>query len=115
MNRYPLADEAVGSRPAPPAAHAAGKPLPPTIQPLVDRLLAFLAQDGCSDAEFDDLAAAIFACQYAHDEPYRRFCQRRGVNPRRVSGWRQVPPVPVSAFKDATLTCVPPWTASAYS
>jgi len=109
MNRDPLAaDEAIGSGNVALAAHASGKPLPPAIQPLVDRLLAFLAQDGCSDAEFDDLAAALFACQFAHDEPYRRFCQRRGVNPRQVTNWRQVPPVPISAFKDATLTCVPP-------
>ena len=84
------------------------KPLPAAIQPLVDRLLAFIDQDGCSEAEFDSLAAALFEMQYLHNEPYRLFCQRRGVTPRRVSGWRQVPPVPISAFKDATLSCVPP-------
>ena len=83
-------------------------PLPPTMPALVERLLAFLAQDGCTDAEFDSLAAALFAFQYAHDEPYRLFCQRRGVTPRRVGAWREVPPVPISAFKDATLSCVPP-------
>ncbi len=82
--------------------------MPSAMQPLVDRLLAFVAQDGCSDAEFDDLAAALFEFQYRFNEPYRRFCQRRGAMPRRVSGWRQVPPVPISAFKDATLSCVPP-------
>lgn len=83
-------------------------PLPPAVQPLVDRLLAFIAQDDCTDAEFDSLATALFELQYAHNEPYRRFCQRRGVTPRRVTQWRQVPPVPISAFKDATLSCVPP-------
>ncbi len=82
--------------------------LPSAMQPLVDRLLAFLAQDGCTDAEFDALAAALFELQYLCNEPYRRFCQRRGATPRRVTGWRQVPPVPISAFKDATLSCVPP-------
>ena len=82
--------------------------LPSAMQPLVDRLLAFLAQDSCTDDEFDDLAAALFALQYMGNEPYRRFCQRRGVTPRRVTGWRQVPAVPISAFKDATLSCVAP-------
>lgn len=82
--------------------------LPPAMQQVVDRLLAFLAQDGCTDAEFDALAAELFAFQVAHDEPYRRFCQRRGITPRRVSGWRDIPPVPISAFKDATLSCIPP-------
>ena len=83
-------------------------PLPPAMQPLIDRLLAFIDQDGCTDAQFDHLAAALFALQYQCNVPYRRFCQRRGVTPRRVTGWRQVPPVPISAFKDATLSCVPP-------
>lgn len=82
--------------------------LPSQVQQLVDRLLAFLAQDRCSDAEFDALAAALFAFQFEHDLSYRRFCQRRGITPRRVGGWRDIPPVPISAFKDATLSCVPP-------
>lgn len=82
--------------------------LPPEMQQLIDRLLALLAQDGCSDDEFDTLAAALFAFQYGHDEAYRRFCQRRGITPRRVAGWRDIPPVPISAFKDATLSCLPP-------
>ncbi|MBA2961197.1 MULTISPECIES: long-chain fatty acid--CoA ligase [Ramlibacter] len=83
-------------------------PVPPLLQPVVDRLLAFLAQEGCTDAEFDAVAAELFAFQFANDEPYRRFCQRRGMAPHRLQGWRQIPPVPISAFKDATLTCVPP-------
>ena len=84
------------------------QPLPSAMQPLVDRVLAFLNQDGGTDAQFDDLAAALFELQYRCNQPYRRFCQRRGATPRRVTGWRQVPPVPISAFKDATLSCVPP-------
>ena len=68
----------------------------PAMQPLVDRQLEFLAGDGATDAEFDELALAQFAFQYAHNEPYRRFCQRRGMTPRRVNGWREVPPVPIS-------------------
>lgn len=82
--------------------------LPAAMRTLVERLLAFLAQDGCTDAQFDALASELFAYQWAHDEALRRFYQRRGVTPRRVAGWRDIPPVPISAFKDATLSCVPP-------
>lgn len=82
--------------------------LPPAMQQVVDRLLAFLAQDGCTDAQFDALAMDLFDFQSGNDEAYRRFCQRRGATPRRVTGWRDIPPVPISAFKDATLSCVPP-------
>ena len=81
---------------------------PTGMQQAIDRLLAFVAQDGCTDAEFDALARELFALQYEHDEPYRRFCQRRGITPRRVNGWKDIPPVPISAFKDATLSCVAP-------
>ncbi|AEG93374.1 LuxE/PaaK family acyltransferase [Ramlibacter tataouinensis] len=80
----------------------------PELQQAIERLLAFLAQDGCTDAEFDEVAAQLFTLQYTHDEPYRRFCQRRGLTPRRLAGWRDIPPVPISAFKDSTLSCVPP-------
>ena len=51
--------------------------LPPAMQQLVERLLAFLAQDGCTDAQFDALAAELFAFQFANDEPYRRWQKRR--------------------------------------
>lgn len=82
--------------------------LPAGMQEAVDRLLAFIAQDGCTDAGFDALARELFALQYENDEPYRRFCQRRGLTPRRVASWKDIPPVPISAFKDATLSCVAP-------
>lgn len=77
-------------------------------QALVDALLAFIAQDGCSDAEFDAMALRIFAEQHARNEAYRRFCQLRGVAPRAVKTWRDIPAVPISAFKEVTLSCTPP-------
>jgi hypothetical protein len=43
-----------------------------------------------------------------HNAPYRRFCQDRGRLPRTVRSWRDIPAVPIQAFKDLTLSCVPP-------
>ncbi len=74
---------------------------------LVPELLAFLSQDGCDDAAFDAMARRLFAHQYAHNEPLRRFCQRRGLTPRRVQTWRDIPAVPINAFKEVTLSCEP--------
>lgn len=74
---------------------------------LVDSLLAFLAQDGCSDAGFDAMALRLFAEQHAHNAAFRRFCQGRGVTPRTVKAWRDIPAVPINAFKDVTLSCTP--------
>jgi hypothetical protein len=76
-------------------------------QDIVDTLLSFLAQDGCSDAEFDALALRLFAQQHANNAAYRRFCQLRGATPRTVKGWRDIPAVPISAFKEVTLSCAP--------
>jgi hypothetical protein len=73
---------------------------------LVQALLAFIAQDGCSDAEFDAMALRLFAHQHANNLAYRRFCQLRGATPRNVRGWRDIPAAPISAFKEVTLTCV---------
>ncbi len=75
---------------------------------VVRELLDFLAQDGCDDAAFDAMAVRLFAHQHAHNEPLRRFCQRRGITPRKVAGWRDIPAVPINAFKDTTLSCEPP-------
>ncbi|MFC5498855.1 long-chain fatty acid--CoA ligase [Caenimonas terrae] len=75
---------------------------------VVAAVLAFIAQDGCDDAQFDALALRLFAYQYASDEPYRRFCQRRGATPRTVKHWPGIPPVPIDAFKELSLRSRPP-------
>ena len=74
---------------------------------IVDTVLAFIARDGCSDEQFDSLALRLFAYQYANDEPYRRFCQRRGATPRTVKVWSDIPAVPIDAFKELSLRSQP--------
>jgi hypothetical protein len=66
-----------------------------------------------SDADFESLALAVFAHQYACNEPYRRFCDRRGAAPGRVEGWSDIPAVPTDAFKAAALVCGDPAAAAA--
>lgn len=74
---------------------------------LIESLLAFLAQDDCTDADFDRLALHLFAEQHAGNAAFRRFCQLRGVTPRTVKSWRDIPAVPITAFKEVTLSCAP--------
>jgi hypothetical protein len=52
---------------------------------------------------FGELALRVFAFQYERNEPYRRFCDRRGRSPGDVRDWREIPAVPVTAFKHANL------------
>jgi hypothetical protein len=88
----------------------ASQAVPSAAREIVDRLLSFVAQDGCSDEQFDAVALGLFAYQYANDEPFRRFCQGRGATPRKVKHWRDIPAVPINGFKDLTLSCQPPAT-----
>ena len=66
-----------------------------------------------ADADFGRLARAVFAHQFAGNQPYRLFCERRGVSPRTVSHWGEIPAVPTDAFKAAALVCGDPARAAA--
>jgi hypothetical protein len=59
------------------------------------------------DARFESLALELFAFQFEHCAPYRRFCERRGHTPGSVVGWRGVPAVPAGAFKEMALRSFP--------
>ena len=58
--------------------------------------------------DFNALALEVFAYQFQHNLPYRRFCLARGQTPETVSRWQGVPAVPTVAFKELDLTCGPP-------
>jgi hypothetical protein len=62
------------------------------------RVLDFLREPG-GEAELNELAVAVFAYQYERVPVYRRFCERRGVEPGRVARWEDVPALPADAFK----------------
>ena len=71
-------------------------------------VLAFIGHSTGSDDAFNALALKVFAHQFAHNLPFQRFCQGRGKTPRMVKSWRDIPAVPINAFKDLTLSCLPP-------
>jgi hypothetical protein len=63
------------------------------------------------DETFNRLATAAFQRQFAENEPYRRYCERRDATPGRVDHWSTIPAVPTAAFKSAALFCGDPATA----
>ena len=78
---------------------------------LRQRLLSVIARGAhaaLDGAEFDALARAVFAHQYACNAPYRAFCDRRGATPETIARWEDVPAVPTDAFKAAALVCGDP-------
>ena len=83
---------------------------------LRDELLARIARGTAApmaEEEFDRLARAVFAHQFACNRPYRLFCERRGVSPETVRHWAEIPAVPTDAFKAAALVCGDPAQARA--
>ena len=52
---------------------------------------------------FDRLAGRAFALQYEANEPYRRYCDRRGARPGSPGDWRGIPAVPTAAFREIAL------------
>ena len=52
---------------------------------------------------FGEMALRIFARQYERCQPYRRFCDARGKAPAAVADWREIPHLPVTAFKHARI------------
>jgi hypothetical protein len=69
---------------------------------LESRLLDALRAD-LAEAEFTALALAVHEFQRRWNEPYARFCATRPA----PQTWREIPAVPLSAFKRYRLSCVP--------
>ncbi|MCP5059869.1 MAG: long-chain fatty acid--CoA ligase [bacterium] len=63
--------------------------------------------DERDDERFLRLALAVFAHQFAHCEPYRRFCEGRGRTPDTIRSWTEIPAVPTGAFKELRLASFP--------
>lgn len=74
---------------------------------IVEELLAFIAGRDSTEAAFDRLALRLFAYQFEHNQPFRRFATQRARTPRTVRDGRAIPAVPISAFKGLTLSCRP--------
>lgn len=61
-----------------------------------------------TDAPFNELALQLFELQFHRVAPYNQLCRSRGVSPHSIHHWRDIPALPVSAFKDFSVTPLPP-------
>jgi hypothetical protein len=59
------------------------------------------------DQAFDAVVLPLFAYLYERNAPYRLFCERRARTPETVTTWRDIPPIPIAAFKALTLAAGP--------
>lgn len=80
------------------------------VEQLDADLLAFInrgLEAERDDDAFNELALRVFAYQFAHNEPYRKYCLKQGRTPDTVPTWCAIPAVPIAAFKATTLSCEP--------
>jgi hypothetical protein len=83
-------------------------------QQIINQLLTILQSDSLSDDDFNQIALQLFAYQFTNNLPYRKFCQQKGKTIRTVKSWKDIPAVPINAFKEVALTCTPPEGAERY-
>jgi hypothetical protein len=67
----------------------------------------FIDKGDSTEEQFNDLALKLFAFQYEQNQVFRRYCRKRRVSPLSVSHYTEIPPVPITAFKETTLSCSP--------
>ena len=87
-----------------------------TQDDIIEMLLAFIAADDersdiktqTSEDAFNDVALRLFAYQFENNKPFRQFSIQRGRTPRTARSWRDIPAVPINAFKELTLSCCAP-------
>ncbi len=57
--------------------------------------------------DFNRLAMKVFEFQYSANPEYQAYCKKRGKTPERVRDWKEIPAVPVEAFKETAVVCGP--------
>lgn len=76
-------------------------------QALREQIRRFIEDKTSSEFSFEDLAILLFRYQYEKNFFYRQFVDSI-VDPRRVEHWTEIPPIPVSMFKEFHLRSYKP-------
>ncbi|MBS9338151.1 acyl-CoA synthetase [Fructobacillus sp. M2-14] len=78
-----------------------------------DKILTFIhesAEDTSKVAggghRFSNLALDVFSYQFQKNEPYRKLAMLKGKTPLTVRSWKDIPLMPIQAFKAVDLTTV---------
>ncbi len=79
------------------------------VRDLDERILHFIGKgiDNQDEKTFNQLALEIFELQVKWIPLYRRYCEKRGILPEKISSWEEIPALPTDAFKVAELAMFP--------
>lgn len=84
--------------------HSEGRILDQKILSVIERGV----ETPLSDKEFNSLAMEIFHHQFNRNKPFQKYCLQIKKTPYNVTQWSNIPFVPVSAFKEASICSFPP-------
>lgn len=82
-------------------------PRPVNVDTEILSFIRCYGSSASSEADFDRLALKVFSHQYRRNRFYKRYCDMAGQTPVSVKTWKQIPAMPVAAFKDLLLTSFP--------
>ncbi|WP_180522239.1 LuxE/PaaK family acyltransferase [Staphylococcus haemolyticus] len=60
-----------------------------------------------SPDDFPTVALELFEYQFNKNRDYKRFCLSQGKTPQTINYWKDIPAVPINAFKHATFSTIP--------
>ena len=78
--------------------------------PMLDKDINEFIIQGVEDQNldtFNELALRAFELQYKSIPLYAKYCEKRGMTPREIHSWRDIPAVPTDVFKAADLSLFP--------
>src|SRR3954463_3565435 len=65
------------------------------------------------DGDFESLSLQVFRHQYEKNIPYQTFCKVQGKDPQTVDQCKDIPAIPIGAFKSSELATFPVGQAAA--
>jgi anaerobic magnesium-protoporphyrin IX monomethyl ester cyclase len=92
------------------------KELPKEVLSLDEKIIAFIRKglDHQDSEAFNELALQVFDLQFKYIPIYRRYCEKRGVAPEKISSWDQIPPLPTDVFKVMEISMLPSHTVRTF-
>ncbi len=72
-----------------------------------EKILSFIDRYEEDEETWNELMLEVFRAQFQENDAYRAYCQEKRKTLRTVRHWRDIPFVPVDAFKHLTLSRVP--------
>ncbi len=80
--------------------------LPKEVLDLDQKITDFIRKgtDFKDDEGFNRLALEVFGLQFKFIPLYRRYCEKRGIQPEKIYSWEEIPALPTDVFKMLELS-----------